>query len=244
MSPIYEVEIKSLLGSQEAAHALISNLKELYPETYLIHTGRQLNHYFNIPADMGTLKNNLHALIPPEKKTAFEKIIMEGDQRTTSGSDRRRAVSTKTKKVSLRTRDADGTVILVLKASVGDDTSFNGVTRIEFEEKVSLTLNELDHLLLGAGATYQAKWSREREEYKSGDVHVCIDKNAGYGYVAEFERITDDEGSLEQIKNELISIMDMLGVRELPQDRLERMFAHYNANWQKYYETENTFTIE
>ncbi len=38
--------------------------------------------------------------------------------------------------------------------------------------------------------------------------------------------------------------MKEVGVAELPQDRLERMFAYYNLHWPEYYGTENIFTIE
>jgi adenylate cyclase class IV len=73
---------------------------------------------------------------------------------------------------------------------------------------------------------------------------VCLDKNAGYGYVAEFEKVTDDALKVDTLKAELRSLMSELGVTELPQDRLERMFAHYNQHWAEYYGTNNVFTIE
>jgi len=38
--------------------------------------------------------------------------------------------------------------------------------------------------------------------------------------------------------------MTKLDVEELPQDRLERMFAYYNKNWPEYYGTEKIFVIE
>jgi hypothetical protein len=38
--------------------------------------------------------------------------------------------------------------------------------------------------------------------------------------------------------------MKQVGVVELGQARLERMFAHYNTHWPEYYGTENIFTIE
>jgi predicted adenylyl cyclase CyaB len=226
MAHTYEVEIKSLLGSKEAADTLKSNLHSAYPDTKLVGKGKQLNHYFNTPADLAPLIKNLDPHIPADKRPAFEHILRDG------------------KKISIRTRDADGTVIFVLKASVGDDTSSNGVKRIEFEAKVPMTLEKLDQILLDSGATYQAKWSREREEYESGGMHICLDKNAGYGYLAEFERVTADESALDAVKHELLGVMERLGAAELPQDRLERMFAHYNANWREYYGTEKTFTIE
>ncbi len=229
MSHIYEVEIKSLLGSKDKADALVSKLKKNDKNLKIVSEGKQLNHYFDVPANVD-LKKALASLIPKDKKVAFEKIIKEG------------------KKLSIRTRQStDGSgekVIFVIKASVGDDSSSNGVKRIEFESQVNISLNALDKVLLNAGLTYQAKWSRERKEYKTGDIHVCLDKNAGYGYLAEFEKVTTNEKDLENTKKDLLSLMKALGVDELPQDRLERMFSHYNANWQKYYGTDNIFDIE
>ncbi len=226
MAHSYEVEIKTLLGSKDNADKLKKELETKYPGTKLVSEGKQLNHYFNTPANLDLLKKNTTTLFSDAQNKDLEKILSNG------------------KKISIRTRDADGTVLLVVKASVGDDTSANGVKRIEFEGKVSMNLAKLDQLLLDSGCTYQAKWSRERQEYKSKDMNVCIDKNAGYGYLAEFEKVTLDESRLEDVKQELLNAMDELGVQELEQDRLERMFAHYNAHWSEYYGTDKTFVIQ
>ncbi len=229
MSHTYEVEIKSLLGSKDNADSLVSKLKKQNPDIKLSSEGKQLNHYFNVPEGVD-LKNALSKLISEDKKESFDKIIKDG------------------KKLSIRTRQSTDKVgekvIFVIKASVGDDSSSNGVKRIEFESQVNISLDALDKVLLDAGLTYQAKWSRERQEYISGDLHVCLDKNAGYGYLAEFEKVTSDEKELEKTRKDLLEFMKTVGVEELAQDRLERMFAHYNANWNKYYGTENTFNIE
>jgi hypothetical protein len=40
------------------------------------------------------------------------------------------------------------------------------------------------------------------------------------------------------------ALMKECGVEELPQERLERMFAFYNTHWPDYYGTEKIFTIE
>ena len=104
MSHLYEVEIKSLLGSKEKADNLISKLKKHDKNIKLSSQGRQLNHYFNVPEKIN-LKKVLLGLIPKDKKTSFDKIMKDG------------------KKLSVRTRDADGKVLIVLKASVGDDSS-------------------------------------------------------------------------------------------------------------------------
>lgn len=226
MSRTFEVEIKSLLGSKEAAESLKKSLSQKYPDMKLVGKGSQLNHYFIMPADTKDMLAKLSLIIPADKKEALTHILSEG------------------KKLSVRSRDADGKVLFVIKASVGDDTSSNGVKRIEFEAPVKLTLAELDAVLLSAGCTYQAKWSREREEYEAGDMHVCLDKNAGYGYLAEFEKVTTDESILDKTRDELLAVMKDLNVVELGQERLERMFAHYNAHWAEYYGTDKTFNIE
>ena len=134
-------------------------------------------------------------------------------------------------------------MLVVAKVSVGSDSSFNGVARLEFEEKVNLSLEELDNLLLAHGFRYQAKWSREREEYLCKGVAVTLDKNAGYGWLAEFEKMVKDEDTLEAARKEVRALMEQCGVVELQQDRLERMFAFYNAHWGEYYGTEKVFTI-
>jgi adenylate cyclase class IV len=222
MSNQYEIEIKSLLGSTEKATQLKEKIKE---KGGVFHKGhKQLNHYF-VTNDAGSLKVKLGAYINPRDQASFNNILAEGDN------------------FSVRTRDADGKVLLVIKASIGDDTSANGVSRMEFESEMKMTLDELDQLLLDAGLEYQAKWSREREEYKLGDVNICIDKNAGYGYLAEFEKIVVDRLLVDIVKNELLGMMKDFEVEELPQDRLGRMFAYYNNHWRDYYGTDNIFNI-
>ncbi|MBX4198786.1 CYTH domain-containing protein [Candidatus Parcubacteria bacterium] len=219
----YEIEVKSLLGSKENADKLRTAV--LARGAKLIGENKQLNHYF-VLTDAPRFKQALAPHIPVDKRESFDKILENP------------------KDVSVRTRNADGKVLLVVKASVGDDTSANGVSRMEFESAMDMSLAELDQLLLQAGLEYQAKWSREREEYELGDAHVCLDKNAGYGYLAEFEKMGKDAAQADTLKKEIHALMGEFGVVELPQDRLERMFKHYNQNWRDYYGTEKVFTIK
>jgi adenylate cyclase class IV len=221
----YEVEIKSLLGDPEQAEALRKRMKEIDPQTQLVSRNRQLNHYF-----MG---GNLEML-----------ATIMNDQLSSEAREKLADLISRVQEFSVRTRDKDGAVFLVAKASVSDDTSANGVARIEFEEKVPLTLEKLDALVQAAGFTYQAKWSREREEYLCKETNVCLDRNAGYGWLAEFERVVTDEAHVESARMAVEALMQECGVAELPQERLERMFTFYNAHWPEYYGTENIFTIE
>ena len=221
----FEIEIKSLLGSKEKADELKEKLKELDPNLKLSSQNKQLNHYF-IDGDTDVLYERMVKHLPPDTHKDLKKILTEGENH------------------SIRSRQLNGVVILVVKASIDDSTSSNGISRMEFESEVSMPLDDLDKILLESGFSYQAKWSREREEYESEGMNICIDKNAGYGYLAEFEKVVDDVEALEEIKESLRNVMRKLGVEELPQDRLERMFAHYNDNWTDYYGTDKIFIIE
>lgn len=220
----YEVEVKSLLGEQKNADTLKVKMCELDPKCACISTNKQLNHYFK-DGDIQELYENTKHLFDNEQKNKFEAIVEKASS------------------FSVRTRQKDDEVLLVIKASVDEGTSENTVSRLEFEEPVSVSLEELDDLVQKSGFEYQAKWSREREEYTYKGVNVCLDRNAGYGFLAEFEKIVDDESLLSEARAQIDALMAELGIEELPQDRLERMFEHYNENWPDYYGTEKTFVI-
>lgn len=221
----FEIEVKSLLGEKKYADELITKMLEFDPACACVSTNKQLNHYFT-GGDLENLFEKTESLFSDEIKEKFRHIAEKGTD------------------FSVRTRQRDDEVLLVVKASVGEGTSSNGVSRLEFEEAAPVSLEELDQLVLDAGFSYQAKWSREREEYAYKGLNVCLDKNAGYGYLAEFEKVVSDEEMLEDVRNEIAYLMQELGVEELAQDRLERMFSHYNSNWPEYYGTEKTFIIE
>lgn len=223
----FEIEIKSLLGEAVKAEELKQKMCALDPDCRLTGSNKQLNHYFTA-GDMDELAKKASLHLTDEQLKKLSQIV-------TTGKD-----------FSVRTRQKDSQVLLVVKASVDQGSSANTVSRLEFEEPVDLTLDELDQILLDSGFEYQAKWSREREEYAYKGANVCIDKNAGYGYLAEFEKVLtgEDEAALASARAEIESVMRELEVEELPQDRLERMFAHYNQNWPDYYGTDKVFVIE
>jgi adenylate cyclase class IV len=221
----YEVEIKSLLGEAARAEELKKKMCELDPGTACTSRNTQLNHYFE-GGDLEALYEKTKHLFDEEAQKKFH-IIAE------KGTD-----------FSVRSRQRNDEVLLVVKASVDEGTSANTISRLEFEEPADISLDALDELILAAGFRYQAKWSREREEYVFRGANVCLDRNAGYGYLAEFEKVVGGEDEVTGARDELFSLMAELGVDELPQDRLERMFKHYNENWQDYYGTDKTFLIE
>ncbi len=220
----YEVEIKSLLGEKANADKLLEKMKA-DPTFESLGSHKQLNHYFkggNLKMLYGYVKP--HIELPLQKQ--FEKL-------TSFVAD-----------FSVRTRRTEIATILVIKAAQDDTTSSNGTARMEFEAKVDMPLEQLDEMLLKSGFEYLSKWSRERQEFKYRGMNVTIDKNAGYGYLAEFEKVANDPSQVEAFKIEIRNNMQLLGATELPQDRLARMFDYYNAHWNEYYGTDKVFNIE
>ncbi|HEX9504313.1 MAG TPA: CYTH domain-containing protein [Patescibacteria group bacterium] len=221
----YEIEIKSLIGDVRHAVDLVAKMKETDPNLTFRGKHKQLNHYF-IKGDLSLLRQKLEPYLPKEQQKQFDDL------------------TAKAKDFSVRTRWADGLVLFVIKATVDDTTSSNGTARQELETEVNLSLEQLDQMLLDCGFEYQAKWSREREEYQYKALNVTIDKNAGYGYLAEFETIINDPAQAEIAKTKIRQTMAQLNTKELQQDRLQRMFDYYNEHWKEYYGTDNVFNIE
>ncbi|OGC87510.1 hypothetical protein A3B33_02580 [Candidatus Adlerbacteria bacterium RIFCSPLOWO2_01_FULL_54_16] len=226
----YEVEIKALLGSSERADEVRAAMKKLDPACMIQSKNEQLNHYFE-GGDLHKLSDYFSPMFPEDTRRKFLDLA-------------RRA-----KTYSVRTRDKSGEVILVIKVAVDETTSENGISRMELENKMDpssgiKSIEQLDKLIIASGFQVQAKWSRLREEYVCKGVNVTLDKNAGYGWLAEFERMVSDETLLGEARASIASLMESLGVRELPQDRLERMFKFYNSHWREYYGTDKIFTVE
>lgn len=224
----FEVEVKVLLGKKYNADQLVLALRGRDPGCALMKTSSQLNHYFNEAGDFVKLQELLQPLVSKEQRKTLSQVLLVG------------------KKHSLRTRDADGIVILVVKADKqAAADSMHGTMRYEWEAVIQeMTIDQLDELIRSCGFEFLSKWSRERQEYRYKEMNVCIDKNAGYGYLAEFEKVVQGEEHTDAAKAVITEELVDLGLAEVSPQRLGRMFAYYNAHWPEYYRTEKTFIVE
>src|SRR5258708_4265233 len=134
----YEVEIKSLIGTKARANKFRTKMERHFKEKLkLTEQSSQLNHYF-IGENLNRVYDVLLPHIPDLQRDSFSHILHHG------------------KNVSVRTRKLNDQVILVMKASIDDTTSSNGISRLEFEVRLpNLTLDQLDDLLLDAVLHYQ-----------------------------------------------------------------------------------------
>lgn len=224
----YEVEVKVLLGDQTKAEAFLTKLKERDPQLVLTRESSQLNHYFDDAGDRDQLLESVGELLGAADKASLQNILTNYD------------------KFALRTRLQNETVLLVVKAAKTDgEDDQHALARVEGEYPVNADgIDELDRRILAAGYDFLSKWSRDRREYGYKGYTVCLDRNAGYGYLAEVETVVDDPDQAEQAKSAILKELAEIGEAELSQARIGRMFAHYNRHWPEYYQTDKTFTIE
>ena len=223
----FEIEIKCLLGSKVAANSLLKKMRLKDSKLVKLGVQKQLNHYFE-----GGNLDNLYQNI---------RSVLSGQ----ADHDKLKSIASTAKSFSLRTRQTNGKLLLILKISIDDTSSDNGTARMEFEAPISgVTLDELDALVQKSGFTYQAKWSRDKTDYDYKGANVTISFSPGYGYVAEFEKIISDPKLANQTKADLRLLMKDLGIEELSQEQLGRMFSYYNAHWSDYYGTDKVFEIK
>ena len=223
----YEVEVKTLLGDQTAAKAFLEKLKAADPQLSQIGESSQLNHYFDEAGDPTALAEAIRPTLEPIDYESFRSILERSQT------------------FALRTRqDSDGVKLVIKAAKDGEDVQ-HAVERLEGEYLTDRPeIDQLDRLIQKAGYGFLSKWSRDRKEFRYKDYTVTLDRNAGYGYLAEFERLVTEGSATALAKQAILDELARLGLAELSQERVGRMFAHYNQHWPDYYRTDKTFVIE
>lgn len=221
----YEIEIKSLLGDKKAADAFVETLATADPTATIVSRQKQLNHYFK----SGKLDNLIVAARPYLAKEQLEHI---------------RDIAKRANSINVRTRQRNDEVLLIVKGSLDHASAAHSHQRMEFEEVVDLTIDELDTIVLQSGWELEAKWQAERTIYSALGLTIDMIKTPGYGYMVEFEKVVSSDTSRDAAHQLVVDVMETLGAKELPNDRLERMFAYYNQHWQEYYGTDNVFVVE
>lgn len=230
MQKAIEVEVKTLLETKESADLFQQKIESLGFEYK--DSESQLNHYFS----GGLTKKTIDLISPSLSQESIAQLgfVLDAD------------------KQSVRTRQIitddprDPIVLLIIKVAI-EGTSQNGSIRWEVEVPVNASLDRLDGWLIESGLEYQSKWSRDRRVFvrddTTEDVTAVIDRNAGYGYLAEFEIVAKQEHAAVA-RDYLKRLLQETGFEELDPARLDRMFAFYSANWGDYYGTDKTFTLE
>jgi len=223
----FEIEVKVLLGSEDRVADFLTQLVLNDPELNQTGETNQLNHYFKPDGDPQALFDTVKDLLSEADQAALRTMLDTYNDFT------------------LRTRDANGAQILAVKAAKSGQDKDHALIRAEGDySTTATTIDELDAKVLSTGYSYLSKWSRWRRTYQYKDFTVMIDRNAGYGFVAEVELVIDDEAQAQAAKDRILAELETLGFEELSQERIGRMFTHYNEHWPEYYQTDKTFNVE
>lgn len=232
----YEVELKVLLWNTFPPEIFIKALAKDFKSVRETTEETHRNHYFEVPHRSKVIPA-FEERLPIDHE---DKIRIEEFRNGTSIVIRSREIKT-----------VNWTqVILVMKSTVDWGTSQNGTIRKELEIPIPMTIEDLDSILIAqAELKQQAKWSRTRQTFDVVDKDwfyftVCLDKNAGYGYLVEFEVVVNNPSVIESTKLKLQNCIKLMWLTELPADQLQRMFEFYNKNWESFYQTENYFFIK
>ncbi|MFM6135708.1 MAG: hypothetical protein ACKPCP_16370 [Sphaerospermopsis kisseleviana] len=214
---MFEVEVKALVPNPELLKAEI--FKQFKSNGI---PSEQLNHYFSYTPEV--FSKFVNGYLP---RSCIRNDCVFPDDISTAEN------------VAVRTRwDSLTGTWLMLKYSITDDCSQNGIMRREFELNVKSDLSVLDNDLLEIGFDYQSKWSRNRVEYKiPNDISLFVDVNAGYRGICEVEKIVSTKNEILQAKSEVEVILSSLQLEELDGQLLKEMFNFYSANWQEFYGT-------
>lgn len=221
----YEIEIKCLLPDKSALEALLKKIELKDPTMKLVSVQRQRNHYFH----GGSLEKLIEHAVSHLSAEQLENI---------------KDINATATHINVRSRQKNDEVLLIVKGSLDDVSAAHSHHRMEFEGVVPLDIDQLDDLILESGWLLEAKWQANREIYSALGLTVDTIVTPGYGYMVEFERVVTDDSSREEAHQQILDVMESLGVEELPNDRLERMFAYYNEHWQEYYDTDKTFVVK
>lgn len=141
--------------------------------------------------------------------------------------------------LDLRIRRTDSEAFLILKKGWMHDEN-----REEIEVRVAREdFEKLDTILTNLGYEYDTKWHRERTEYRYEAFTIVVDFNAGYGWVAEIEKVVG-EGEEDAAKKDILDLAEKIGLEPTPPEVFDNMYKYYKENWQHYYDSGETFTLD
>lgn len=91
---------------------------------------------------------------------------------------------------------------------------------------------KLDRIFSELGFGVQIKWFRHRTEFLWNGISVCLDFTRGYGYIIEFEKMSDEANKsveLETLRQKMIE----LGIVISPKEEFSKKYDFYKKNWKE-----------
>lgn len=114
--------------------------------------------------------------------------------------------------IILRIRNQDGVAEFNLKQQQSSE-----LDNLEYETKVE-SPEALHQILLTLGWHPEVEVKKVRRKGKLGEYEICLDEVDQLGSFVELEKLTDDNADPVKVQEELLSVMESLGV---PRSNLE-----------------------
>ncbi len=223
-----EIEIKYLLKSQAARDTLIEKLGERYSSLTRTGTKRIISYFYERGVAKAQILEAVTDLLDEPQLKELTAVIDNSSE------------------LMVKCRSINDANYFAVKGTPAGQDPVHAVNRLEFEVQLDTELETIDQRLQAAGIIIVSKWSSVRDYYKLDDnaMKAEIEFVAGYGYKAELEIVIDDGESSDEAIASLTELADSLGLVEANGTLLGKMYAHYNAHWQEYFNTRNTFSDE
>lgn len=219
-----EIEKKYLLKDQAARDAFVSQLKDRFPG--FTHNGtKTVISYFYERANKEQVLAAGQELLQGKELADFTKLVKQMSD------------------ISVRCRSINETNYFVVKGAAEGEDAVHTANRLEFEAVMTQDLEEINAVITGAGIVLASKWSSKRDFYElDNGVNANAEFVSGYGYKAELEVITQDEGAAEQAQRDIDHIAEKLDLFYATDTLMGRMYDYYNQHWQEYFNTQDTFS--
>lgn len=105
--------------------------------------------------------------------------------------------------------------------------------RSEIEVKTDLaSFNDLAHLFEALGYHVKIKWFRHRNNFLLDGISIMLDYTKGYGYIVEFEKITNIENK-DVVMEELKTCMKNMNISLTPKEEFDKKYAWYQQHWKE-----------
>lgn len=221
-----EIEIKYLLDDKQDVNKLVEKLKSVHPKAKRTQQSTVISYFYEKPNSIEQVLNAARNIISKSKFVELQNILKENMD------------------LIVKARSIDKDVFFAVKVAAEGEDAVHAVNRLEFEEKIDLSLEDANQILINNGVSLASKWYSERDFYKiTDDMDMNIEFVSGYGYKAEIEILTENSQS-HDAELEIRELALSLDLEEASQELLGKMYEYYNQHWREYFKKEKVFTGE
>jgi adenylate cyclase class IV len=220
-----EIEKKYLLKDKAARCALVEQLYQIYPGTKLLGTKTVISYFYEPAESKDQILAVARKLLKDKELAELTKLVKHSVE------------------IMVKCRSIDDTNYFSVKGAAAGQDAVHAANRMEFEAGLSMSLEEINQVIVDAGIKLVSKWSSRRDFYSLGQgLKADIEFVAGYGHKAELEVVIQDGESVDDAMATIDELADKLDLYYASDELMGRMYAYYNQHWEEFFNTDNVFS--